>query len=278
MSNRQFALAGASLLAVVALGFAYQHYRKRSRRVIDAQSTRDLPCSDEFNAAVEKSRSLNVSDSATLLKLYGLYKRATVGKADEGSKPWEPIARAKWQAWHDCRDLSKEEAEYLYVDLVAILAKSTEASSQTTKKVSMAPKVSKMAFPQDEDIASGSEVDFEGMEEFDAARNDLANIREHLDAHPELIHCKDEESRTLLHWAVDSDDLDAVMLLIERGSVLNAKDIDGFTPLGYAASSDLVEIATLLYEAGSDVDMASPDQPAYELAKDKTLKSLLKGK
>jgi acyl-CoA-binding protein len=268
-SNRVLLVVGAGLLLAGAIGLAYYH----SSRTIKSRSSEVVSqsCSIEFNAAVEESRKLNIMDTGILLKLYGLYKRATVGKAEEANKPWEPTARAKWHAWHDCRDLSKEEAETLYIDYIRVLQ-----GSNKSEKVSMGPKVSKMAVSPPELIINAPEVEFEGMKQFDDAREDFSKLREHLDAHPSLVQCQDEEKRTLLHWAVDSDDLDAVMLLLERGSAIDVKDSEGFTPLGYAASSDLFEIATLLYEAGANVMSASTDKPAYELTRNAELKARLK--
>jgi len=230
------------------------------------------PCSCEFYEAADRAKRISVSDTATLLRLYGLYKRATMGKADQTSQPWEPTARAKWNAWNDCRDLSKEEAELLYVDLVKSLSNIHSTNAEPPKKASMGPKVSKMLTPEQ---VSAPVLEFDGFEEFERVRKDFSKLREILDAHPAMIKCCDEEKRTLLHWAFDSDDLDAVLLLVERGAEIDAKDVDGFTPLGYAASSDLVEIASFLYSAGANPTIASPDQAAAQLTSDPQLRKEL---
>ncbi|KAJ9455758.1 Acyl-CoA-binding protein [Diplonema papillatum] len=54
------------------------------------------------------------------LKVYGLFKQATVGDV-EGSQPWavQVEARAKWDAWAANKGMSKEDAQKKYVEHVA---------------------------------------------------------------------------------------------------------------------------------------------------------------
>jgi len=55
----------------------------------------------------------------TLLKLYGLYKQATVGDAT-GKRPGftDPVNRAKFDAWSKLKGASAESAMQAYVRLV----------------------------------------------------------------------------------------------------------------------------------------------------------------
>ena len=74
----------------------------------------------EFDAAVTNSKSLSERpDNATLLKLYGLYKQATVGDNGE-QKPGfaDMIGRAKWDAWAGCKGTQQDEARQQYIDLI----------------------------------------------------------------------------------------------------------------------------------------------------------------
>jgi acyl-CoA-binding protein len=238
---------------------------------IDEHGENDIP--EAFTLAVERVKHLNVQDTSVLLKLYGLYKRVLFGLAKENDKPWEPTARAKWNAWNDCRDLSREEAIALYVDLVKSISMSSNATAENSnKKPSIGPKVSKMAATVDK----GQLYEFEGSKLFDEAREDFSKLSELIATYPDLIKCHDEENRTLLHWAVDSDCLEAVYLLIEHGAEVDAVDLEGLTPLGYAASSDLAEIATFLLSVGADPDKASCEQAAHELTRNTELKATLK--
>ncbi len=55
-------------------------------------------------------------DNNGKLKLYGLYKQATVGD-NNTSQPWavQMEARAKWEAWTANKGMSKEKAKEEYV-------------------------------------------------------------------------------------------------------------------------------------------------------------------
>lgn len=77
-----------------------------------------------FEAAVAGSRNLSERpDNTTLLKLYALYKQATVGDNME-KKPGfsDMIGRAKWDAWAAMKGKSPDEAMKEYVDLVGSLS------------------------------------------------------------------------------------------------------------------------------------------------------------
>ena len=77
-----------------------------------------------FDNAVAHSKNLpERPDNATLLKLYGLYKQATVGDNAE-KKPGfsDMIGRAKWDAWNSLKGTSPDAAKQQYVDLIASLS------------------------------------------------------------------------------------------------------------------------------------------------------------
>lgn len=79
----------------------------------------------KFSEAIEKVKTLSERpDNETLLKLYGLYKQATVGNCNI-SQPWavQVEARAKWEAWNSHYNKSKQTAENEYVQLVETLLK-----------------------------------------------------------------------------------------------------------------------------------------------------------
>ena len=77
-----------------------------------------------FESAVAGSKNLTERpDNATLLKLYGLYKQATVGDNTE-QKPGfgDMIGRAKWDAWNGFKGASSEDAMRQYVELIESLS------------------------------------------------------------------------------------------------------------------------------------------------------------
>lgn len=78
----------------------------------------------QFEAAVAHSKSLTERpDNSTLLKIYGLYKQATVGDNTE-KKPGfsDMVGRAKWEAWSVLKGNSTDEAMQQYVDLIESLS------------------------------------------------------------------------------------------------------------------------------------------------------------
>ncbi|HWI84520.1 acyl-CoA-binding protein [Ramlibacter sp.] len=79
---------------------------------------------DEFEAAVAGSKNLTERpDNATLLKLYALYKQATVGDNAE-KKPGfsDMVGRAKWDAWTAQKGKSADDAMQEYIDLIGSLS------------------------------------------------------------------------------------------------------------------------------------------------------------
>ena len=78
----------------------------------------------DFEAAVAGSKDLTERpDNATLLKLYALYKQATVGDNSE-KKPGfsDMVGRAKWDAWTAMKGTSTDAAMQQYIDLIGTLS------------------------------------------------------------------------------------------------------------------------------------------------------------
>jgi diazepam-binding inhibitor (GABA receptor modulating acyl-CoA-binding protein) len=70
-------------------------------------------------AAAARVRTLPHASDDTLLRLYGLYKQATLG--DNGSEEpgmFDFVGRAKWEAWSERRGMTKEAASQAYIALV----------------------------------------------------------------------------------------------------------------------------------------------------------------
>ena len=73
-----------------------------------------------FFEASEEAKDLSARpDDDTLLRLYALYKQATVGDV-EGKRPGmlNPVGRAKYDAWAEEEGMSSDEAKRRYVALV----------------------------------------------------------------------------------------------------------------------------------------------------------------
>ena len=81
---------------------------------------------DSFEAAVAAVQDIETDPGNDVkLRLYALYKQATEGDA-AGSRPgiFNPVARAKFDAWAEVAGLSAADAEAEYVDLVQALVES----------------------------------------------------------------------------------------------------------------------------------------------------------
>lgn len=78
----------------------------------------------QFEAAVANSKNLSERpDNATLLKIYALYKQASVGDNTE-KKPGftDLVGRAKWDAWNGLKGTDSKTAMQQYVDLIESLS------------------------------------------------------------------------------------------------------------------------------------------------------------
>ena len=81
----------------------------------------------DLQAAFQQARtdSQNLSerpDNATLLKLYALYKQGSQGDNDQPRPGFsDPVARAKWDAWHGLKGTARDEAMRQYIALIGSL-------------------------------------------------------------------------------------------------------------------------------------------------------------
>jgi diazepam-binding inhibitor (GABA receptor modulating acyl-CoA-binding protein) len=73
-----------------------------------------------FDQAVADSKNLpEHPDNTTLLKLYSLFKQASVGDV-QGERPGfsDMVGRAKYDAWDALKGMPKEAAMQQYADLI----------------------------------------------------------------------------------------------------------------------------------------------------------------
>lgn len=80
---------------------------------------------EQFKDAQQRVKGLKARpDNDTLLKLYALYKQGSEGDA-KGSRPgmFDPVGRAKFDAWAGKKGTAQEAAKAAYVALVDGLVK-----------------------------------------------------------------------------------------------------------------------------------------------------------
>jgi len=78
----------------------------------------------EFEEAKQKLNVLkNEPDNFVKLQIYALFKQSTTGK-NETDKPstLNFVAKVKWDAWSALGNMSKEEAQSKYIELINNLA------------------------------------------------------------------------------------------------------------------------------------------------------------
>lgn len=74
----------------------------------------------QFEKSAQEAQKLpKKPDNDTLLRLYALYKQATVGDVS-GKRPgfMDMVGQAKYDAWAKVKGTSKESAMQSYIDLV----------------------------------------------------------------------------------------------------------------------------------------------------------------
>ena len=78
----------------------------------------------KFEAAAANSKNLSERpDNSTMLKIYALYKQASVGdNADKKPGFSDMVGRAKWEAWNGLKDTPKQNAMQQYIDLIESLS------------------------------------------------------------------------------------------------------------------------------------------------------------
>ena len=84
--------------------------------------------SSTINFETAKSRLENSSikiDNETKLKLYGLYKQATIGVCSTVKPPLTDfVGRAKWSAWSALENMNQQDAQQQYIQIVQQLISS----------------------------------------------------------------------------------------------------------------------------------------------------------
>jgi len=88
-----------------------------------------------------------------------------------------------------------------------------------------------------------------------AKKGDLAALRKLLKADASLVHARDKEGSTPLHWAAWRGQVEAARLLLEAGAEVNARNQNthwGTTPLHAAAHGNQAAVVQVLLARGGD--------------------------
>jgi len=96
----------------------------------------------------------------------------------------------------------------------------------------------------------------EAQDVFDALKkNDAALVKSLLEENPALVNARDNDGRTLLHWAAraPSMSIELMKFIIDKGADVDYKDANDMTALHAVCQRGEVEAARLLMERGGDV-------------------------
>lgn len=80
---------------------------------------------------------------------------------------------------------------------------------------------------------------------------DFSKVKRFLDSNPGLVHGKDQNGQTPLHWAANKGHIRIVKLLVSYGAKINIKDNTGWTPLEYAEEMKRKDVAGYLRRNGA---------------------------
>lgn len=226
-----------------------------------------------FNRAADHLQHLvSKLDSSALLRFYGLYKQATVGRCNV-SKPgiFNMQGRAKWAAWNDLGGMSKEAAMIAYVNTLNEIepdwnvdASSPSSNAKKTGWVS----VSRPCIDDEVELQPNEKKFIDHVKEgnldeilslfggslgIDSAENRLELIN--------LLNERDESGLAAIHWAADRGHANILDLLLTHGADVNLVDDDcGQTALHYAVSCGHIESIKVLLKHGADQSIRDSDE------------------
>lgn len=210
-------------------------------------------------------------DQKTLLSFYGLYKQATVGPCNI-PKPgiFNLQAKAKWNAWNDLSDTTKDVAMGRYVDEMEKLRPGWDDSNKKrTKEQWVSVSTFQMEGDDAVEVANKSQVDYVKEGDLDGLSK-VHGLEQHLNA-------VDDDGLGLIHWAADRGNTEILQFLLNSGVDINLVDPDGQTALHYASSCGHLECVKLLIKFGADRTIKDKEsQSCVDVAENSNLADLLR--
>lgn len=244
----------------------------------------------DFNDAANYVQQIVAKlDKSALLEFYGLYKQSTIGKCDTPKPGMFGLqAKAKWNAWNQLADMTKEAAQLAYVSKLTDLYPNwnERAAAAADGRNSSKPKSEQWAsvsIPQimDDDLmadiaeADKTCLDFVKDGNVEALRQWLDSAgADEIKPHLSVV---DETGLAMLHWAADRGQADVLKLLLEHGVEVNIVDNEGQTALHYAAMVGHVECVRILCEFKANRTLRDAEgHTCLDVAEDAEIVALLK--
>lgn len=207
--------------------------------------------SSNFEKAAEFARMhIGAMVPDQVLKFYGLYKQATLGRNTE-PKPffWNAVGRQKWDAWACHGDKTKEDAMREYIKMVEGIDPDWEDQPTTSSSWVCHSSLTN----EDEPIPESERDIFYWVKE-----NNSLEVEKNIQNGGDVNNA-DDDGLGLLHWAADRGNANIVRLLLAAGADVNVQDEEGQTPLHFAASCGHVEVATVLLQSGASTSLQDCD-------------------
>jgi len=272
MSNRALNLA-VSGLAGMLLYASIKWLSSRSQCRSSCTQCLGSVCDEEFVRAAEFfGRNSDCFTADIQLELYSLFKQATSGdcKELEPEAPTYPFATKRHLmigAWRSKKGVSSQDAQEAYV---------TTLEKYCPKwRENIATCISDDEEDIEHDGASGwgacslpvQPLGEAGTEDDSirgqvcelAANGNILALKQVIAKDKVLVHSRDVDGMTPLHWASDRGHLDVVGLLLASGADVNAQDLCGNTPLHIAAMANQKEVVRLLIDSKSDLTLENAD-------------------
>uniref|UniRef100_A0A8D0HSE5 Acyl-CoA-binding domain-containing protein 6 n=1 Tax=Sphenodon punctatus TaxID=8508 RepID=A0A8D0HSE5_SPHPU len=207
---------------------------------------------EQFEVAAERLPGLVATASKEqLLYLYARYKQVKCGNCNT-PKPgfFDFEGKQKWEAWKALSDLSSEQAMQEYIATVKKLDPSW--NPQTTEKKGKEGK-SGFGGPVVSSLYQEETIREEDKNIFDYCReNNIDHVTKAIRAKKMDVNMRDEEGRTLLHWACDRGHKELASILLQNTANINSQDDEGQTALHYASACEFLDIVELLLKSGAD--------------------------
>uniref|UniRef100_A0A667IFS5 Acyl-CoA-binding domain-containing protein 6 n=1 Tax=Lynx canadensis TaxID=61383 RepID=A0A667IFS5_LYNCA len=184
-------------------------------------------------AAAHLQGLVQVASREQLLYLYARYKQVKVGNCNT-PKPsfFDFEGKQKWEAWKALGDSSPSQAMQEYIAVVKKLdpgwnPQLPEKKGKEANTGFGGPVVSSLYH---EEIIREEDKNI-----FDYCReNNIDHITKVIKSKNMDVNMKDEEGRTLLHWACDRGHKELVTVLLQYRADINCQDNEGQTALHYA--------------------------------------------
>ena len=253
------AIAAGSASAGILVWVLSLYLKKAPKRrvsfgcVIDEDTTRNFIAAV---AAINGGQVVVPSDD-TLLKLYGLYKQATVGVADESKAAnfWDLVGRSKYEAWAKLGSMDQAAAMKHYAELVDALPSAGQGGAQRKEK-SWKTSSRPLAPEVDNEKLAKKEPDFLTY----SSEGNVSQVLRLLRLEPEkCLSMRNEDGVTGLLWACDRGHEELVEELLNAGADIETRDGSGMRPLHYAVMCGHVGVVKMLLARGADTAAADLD-------------------